>query len=63
MRSGYVSPGSSLYNAGGNGYYWSGRANSSNSAYYLSFSSSSVSPSNYGSRYYGRSVRCVAGWE
>ena len=64
VRSGYVNPGSSLYDAGSLGDYWSGRAVSSNFAYYLYFYSSGVYPSSsYGYRYRGFSVRCVAGWE
>ena len=64
VRSGYVDPdGSRLYRAGYYGDYWSGRANSSSSAYVLYFHSSRVYPSNNAYRYYGQSVRCVAGWE
>lgn len=64
MHSGYVNPNNSyLNNAGRTGDYWSGRAYSSSSAYELYFLSSDVYPSISGSRYYGRSVRCVAGWE
>ena len=63
VRSGYVNPGNRLYYAGGYGDYWSGRADSSNYAYELSFYSSNVSPSFYTNRYSGQSVRCVAGWE
>ena len=64
VRSGYVSSYSSyLYNAGSNGSYWSGRADSSNRAYYLYFDSSSVIPLHITGRHYGYSVRCVAGWE
>ena len=61
VRSGYVYPNSHyLYYAGTRGYYWSSVANSSSYAYYLDFDSSYVGPSGYGSRYLGRSVRCVA---
>ena len=63
MRSGYVDPGNGLYGAGYGGRYWSGRADSSSSAYALNFFSSYVYPSNGYYRYYGSSVRCVAGWE
>ena len=63
VRSGYVGPGSSLGGAGNDGYYWSGRADSSSYAYILYFGSSRVRPSNFSYRYYGYSVRCVAGWE
>ena len=59
--SGYVYSGSLRY-AGDYGYYWSSTAYSStNSAYYLNFSSGYVSPSVfYDRRYYGFSVRCLA---
>ena len=60
VRSGYVNPTNYLYYAGNYGYYWSSVASSSSYAYCLSFYSSSVNLSNYGYRYYGRSVRCVA---
>ena len=64
MRSGNVDPGDSrLYYAGDYGDYWSGRANSSNSAYELYFGSSDILPSNYVGRYIGYSARCLAGWE
>ena len=64
VRSGYVNPNSShLDRAGNNGDYWSGRANSYRNAYELYFYSSYVNPSKYTNRYYGQSVRCVAGWE
>ena len=44
-----------------NGNYWSSTAYSSSSrAYSLYFNSSNVNPSNYGSRYGGSSVRCLA---
>ncbi len=50
-----------LDNAGSHGLYWSRRAYSDNSdAYRLSFTSSSVNPTNYNGRYRGFSVRCVA---
>ena len=64
VRSGYANPNNSrLNNAGNNGNYWSGRANSSSNAYNLNFNSSNVNPSNNNNRYNGNSVRCVAGWE
>ena len=64
VRSGYVYPyRGRLSYAGGLGGYWSGRASSSNYAYELYFNSSGVYPYNYYDRYYGYSVRCVAGWE
>ncbi len=46
--------------AGQSGYYWSSRANSSTGvAYYLSFYSSGVDPSDSYYRYYGYSLRCL----
>ncbi len=44
------------------GYYWSASpyTSSSNSAYGLSFSSSSVNPQYSNTKYYGFSVRCVS---
>ena len=63
VRSGYVYPGIYLGSAGYYGYYWSGRAGSSIYAYLLLFYSSDVNPSSSYSRYYGFSLRCVAGWE
>ena len=53
--------GSSAYNRGYYGYYWSSTASDTNYAYYLYFNSGSVSPGVYNSnKYYGGSVRCVA---
>ena len=61
VRSGYVYPRNHyLGSAGYSGNYWSSVAVSSPGACYLYFDSSSVNPSYSGSRYYGRSVRCVA---
>ena len=54
----YYSDGS-LYSVGSYGYAWPSSAYSQNSAYYLSFSSSSVDPQNYDTRSYGYSVRPV----
>ena len=51
--------GTSLYNAGSNGYYWSSSPNGNNLANYLSFSSSSHGVNGSGNRYYGRTVRPV----
>ena len=46
--------------AGQYGIYWSSRANSNTSnAYYLYFDNSSVNPSYYTDRYYGRPLRCL----
>jgi uncharacterized protein (TIGR02145 family) len=52
--------GTSLYDAGSSGNYWSRSLYTSNSysAYYLYFYSSSISTS-YDNRYYGQSVRPV----
>ena len=53
--------GSSVLNRGSYGVYWSKSALSSVSAYYSSFLSSNVSPSNYGgNKFFGFSVRCLA---
>ena len=58
--SGAVNSGSLRY-AGYYGYYWSSTAGSStNSAYYLTFGSGYVNPSNFSYRYNGFSVRCLA---
>ena len=60
VRAGNVFGGSSLYDAGYYGRYWSSVASSPSSACSLEFNPSRVSPSdNYG-RYYGQPVRCVA---
>ena len=63
LTSSTTSSNNNINTSGYDGGYWSGRANSSSDAYILYFGSSLVGPSNYGSRYYGYSVRCVAGWE
>ena len=60
VRGGRVAPGDYLNLAGDGGYYWSSVGRSSSYAYYLIFNSGRVTPSNYGTRYYGQSVRCVA---
>ena len=60
VRSGYVDPTYYLSLAGYSGNYWSSVAYSSSGAYYLTFHSSFVNPSDYSSRYSGLSVRCVA---
>ena len=54
--SGY---GTSLYNRGSRGYFWSGSWSSAGIAYVLYFSSSSVNPQSSDSRYLGYSVRAV----
>ena len=51
--------GSSVSNRGSYGSYWSKSATSSYNAYNLYFSSSSVTPSYYGNKYAGFSVRCL----
>ena len=55
----------SLVIAGSNGYYWSRSLYESgnHNAYALYFTSSYINPSDYGYRYYGRSVRPVWGSE
>ena len=60
VRGGYVGPGGSLYDAGYGGLYWSSVDRSSSSAYDLYFYSGGVTPSNYGIRYNGFSIRRVA---
>ena len=52
--------GSSVYDRGSNGYYWSKSANSSYGAYNLYFGSSGVYPSNNYNKFSGFSVRCLA---
>ena len=59
LRGGYLY-GSSLYDAGSYGDYWSSTPNGSSNAYYLYFSSGYVGTDGSYRRYYGRSVRCVA---
>ena len=60
VRSGYVDPTNYLNGAGYSGYYWSSVADSSSVAYRLGFRPGYVYPSDFFSRYYGQSVRCVA---
>ena len=61
VRSGYVLPsGHYLSSAGYGGYYWYGRANTSSLGFSLYFVSTYVIPTNFNSRYYGDSVRCIA---
>ena len=53
--------GSSAYDRGSNGYYWSSTANIDNNGYLLSFGSGYVYPgTNYYDKYYGQAVRCLA---
>ena len=58
VLSGFRS-GSSTYDQGSYGYYWSSTAYSSFNAYRLYLNSSGVYPRDYISKYYGFSVRCV----
>ena len=51
--------GTSLFNAGSRGYYWSRSLYSSASGYLLYFDSSGVSPQDSNSRFFGFSVRAV----
>lgn len=56
--AGYID-GTSLFNRGSNGLYWSSSSYSQTNGYYLYFDSSSVNPANSYSRFYGFSVRAV----
>ena len=47
------------YDQGSNGYFWSSTYGSSVTMYTLHVNSSRVFPQDYGSRYYGHSVRCI----
>lgn len=61
VYSGYWN-GSSAFNRGGSGYYWSSSAYNSDNAYSLYFNSTYVYPGTDNvSKFYGNSVRCVAG--
>ena len=60
VRGGWVWPGDYLDNAGNYGVYWSSVGGNSIRAYSLGFSPYGVYPSNYGDRYFGCSIRCVA---
>ena len=51
--------GTTLYDEGSNGGYWSSSFRSATDAYNLYFGSSNVRPQNYDYRYYGFSVRAV----
>jgi hypothetical protein len=51
--------GTTLYNRGSNGRYWSSSYLSATDAYYLSFNSSNVYPANSSSRRYGFTARAV----
>jgi hypothetical protein len=51
--------GTSLYNRGSSGLYWSSSYNSATSAYDLYFNSSGVNPANYYGRRRGFTARAV----
>ena len=51
--------GTSLYDRGSNGHYWSSSYNSATGAYNLNFNSSSVNPADYRSRRLGFTARAV----
>ena len=51
--------GTSVYNAGSNGYYWSSTVTNASRAYRVNFESGYLDPANYYNRYYGYSVRLV----
>ncbi len=51
--------GSSAYNRGYNGYYWSSTAGGTSNAYILRLYSGVVNPTGYDNKYNGYSVRCV----
>ena len=51
--------GSSVNNAGSNGYYWSSTWYNNTYAYTMSFISSGVYPQTYNDKYTGFAVRCV----
>ena len=60
VYSGYVYSGS-VYSRGSSGVYWSSTAYSGSYAYNVNFGSSGVYPGTVGdSKYYGRSIRCLA---
>ena len=64
IYSGYVTT-SSIFARGGSygfGEYWSSSANYSTGAYYLRIYNDDVLPgTDYGYKYYGRTIRCIAG--
>ncbi len=59
IRSGNLG-GTTLYNFGAGGYYWSSTVNSPSNAYYLYFNSTGLSPAVRSGRSSGRSVRCLS---
>lgn len=54
------STGGMLYDVGNYGYYWSAGPRDASYGYYLYFGSGTVSPTYYGSRYLGFSVRAAS---
>ncbi len=53
--------GSSAYNQGARGYYWSSTVSNGNNAHYLYVQSSYVGPgTNHDYKYIGRSIRCLS---
>ena len=60
LYSGYFD-GSSVYNRGSYGDYWSRSVNSYSSSYDLDLGSTGLYPSNYVNKSYGFSVRCLLG--
>ena len=58
LRAGFYF-GSTFYNGGGNGYFWSSTSYSSTYVRDLYFNSTYVYSANYNNRRYGLSVRCV----
>lgn len=54
-----VGYGTSIYDVGSNGYYWSSSWYSSGSAYYMYFTSTSIVSQNSDNRFYGCTVRAV----
>ena len=59
IRSGYLND-TTLYNFGGNGYYWSSTVYSPTLAYNLGFYSGVLYPAFRNSRYFGWSLRCLS---
>ncbi len=60
VRSGGIDSGTYPFNYAGQwGYYWSSRANSSSTTFYLYFYNSGVDPSGSASRYPGYPLRCL----
>lgn len=60
VRSGVITPGANVSDAGISGYYWTSRADSD--TYYalrFLFTANSVKPSTWGDRHGGLSLRCV----